>query len=72
MTWQTTIQGDRLNPPQQGMSCEWCSEPATDSRSLLRKVKGKRGAAVPSGQHVYFCEAHREAAARLVEGALAR
>jgi len=65
MAFQTTIQGDQLNPPQlDGISCEWCREPAVGSLPILCRVPGKRGARTPSGMRVYFCANCKEKAKR--------
>lgn len=65
---QTQITGDKtVSGDPKGHLCEWPhpdgkDRPATHALPILRKMKGGRGAQIPTGQHIYCCDDHRDLA----------
>jgi hypothetical protein len=65
---QTRITGDQpVSGDPKGHLCEWPhadgeDRPANHALPIMRRMKGGRGARVPTGQHVYCCDEHLELA----------
>lgn len=55
---------DDLRDPEIAGDCEWCDLPAVGSFPLVRRMPGKRGQTVRTGQHLFYCSRHQGVAER--------
>ncbi len=64
---QTRIEGDQVvGGDPAGKNCEWCSEAATVSFEMQRRIKNARaGATTGTGQFIFACREHEEIARKI-------